>query len=86
MNFLYKTKVKWTRPQTDEERTNFATEIERLVAENKTDGTYSLVNWNGDDVAFREWVSEEAANEWKTFIETLYPPVPCDILPIDQQH
>jgi hypothetical protein len=78
MNFLFKTKVTWIRPKQDDETLLINTTIDQMFADGKTDGAFEMLS---DDVAIRNWVSEEAALEWKAFIETLAPPILCEILP-----
>ena len=82
MNFLFKTTVTWTRPKTDAETDLINKVINEMTSDQKTDGMFET---GENNIAIRNWVSEEAAQEWKTFIETLNPPILCEILPIDQE-
>lgn len=70
--YTKKTLVTYSVP-VDEVGTAYANaifeKIYQLVAEGKTDGTYSFDSTN--HISIRQWVDQEAAEEWVSFITTL---------------
>ena len=69
------TRVKWDRQLSLEELDSIHAKIQTYVDAGVTDGNLIFTNtWEMNPESYRIFTSEEAANEWVAFLNSLTPP------------